>query len=91
MGGDRRTIIFVTHNVREAIRLGDRVVLLTFRPGRVEAGVLDRSAPASSIGRCPRRPRGPRDTRRTAEEINRSLEVEYSVGVKPHVVPGAEP
>jgi NitT/TauT family transport system ATP-binding protein len=30
------TIIFVTHNVREAIRLGDRVTLLTFRPGRVK-------------------------------------------------------
>ena len=29
------TIIFVTHNVREAVRLGDRVVLLTSRPGRV--------------------------------------------------------
>src|SRR6202012_4718906 len=32
-----RTIIFVTHNVREAIRLGDRVVLLTFDPGRVKS------------------------------------------------------
>jgi NitT/TauT family transport system ATP-binding protein len=31
-----RTIIFVTHNVREAVRLGDRVVLLTFRPGQVK-------------------------------------------------------
>src|SRR6516225_3073924 len=31
-----RTIIFVTHNVREAARLGDRVVVLTFRPGRVK-------------------------------------------------------
>ncbi|MEY2397120.1 MAG: sulfonate transport system ATP-binding protein [Actinomycetota bacterium] len=30
-----RTIIFVTHNVREAARLGDRIVLLTSRPGRV--------------------------------------------------------
>jgi NitT/TauT family transport system ATP-binding protein len=29
------TIIFVTHNVREAVRLGDRVVLLSSRPGRV--------------------------------------------------------
>ena len=28
-------VIFVTHNVREAVRLGDRVVLLTSRPGRV--------------------------------------------------------
>lgn len=29
------TVLFVTHNVREAIRLGDRVVLLSSRPGRV--------------------------------------------------------
>jgi NitT/TauT family transport system ATP-binding protein len=29
------TIVFVTHNVREAVRLGDRVVVLTSRPGRV--------------------------------------------------------
>src|SRR5437879_12704652 len=31
-----RTIVFVTHNVREAVRLGDRLVLFTFRPGRVK-------------------------------------------------------
>lgn len=31
-----QTIVFVTHNVREAVRLGDRVLLLTFRPGRVK-------------------------------------------------------
>jgi NitT/TauT family transport system ATP-binding protein len=29
------TVLFVTHNVREAVRLGDRVVLLASRPGRV--------------------------------------------------------
>jgi NitT/TauT family transport system ATP-binding protein len=29
------TIVFVTHNVREAVRLGDRVVLLKPRPGRM--------------------------------------------------------
>jgi NitT/TauT family transport system ATP-binding protein len=33
------TILFVTHNVREASRLGDRIVLLTIRPGRVAATV----------------------------------------------------
>jgi NitT/TauT family transport system ATP-binding protein len=29
------TVLFVTHNVREAVRLADRVVLLTSRPGRI--------------------------------------------------------
>ena len=33
----RLTVMFVTHNVREAVRLGDRVVLLSSRPGRVVA------------------------------------------------------
>ena len=32
-----KTVMFVTHNVREAVRLGDRVVLLASRPGRVAA------------------------------------------------------
>jgi NitT/TauT family transport system ATP-binding protein len=31
------TVVFVTHNVREAVRLGDRVVLLSSRPGKVAA------------------------------------------------------
>jgi len=31
----RLTILFVTHNVREAARLADRIVLLSSRPGRI--------------------------------------------------------
>jgi NitT/TauT family transport system ATP-binding protein len=30
------TIVFVTHNIRESVRLGDRVVVMTYRPGRIK-------------------------------------------------------
>jgi len=33
---DRRTVIFITHNIEEAILLGDRVVIMTARPGSVK-------------------------------------------------------
>ncbi len=32
----KQTIIFVTHNVREAVRLADRVLVFTSRPGRIK-------------------------------------------------------
>jgi NitT/TauT family transport system ATP-binding protein len=85
-----RTIIFVTHNVREAIRLGDRVALLTFRPGRVKREFtvdLPRPRVLEDV-HVAHAAREILDELR--EEINRSLEVEYSAGVKPHVDPGAE-
>ncbi|CAN5155568.1 ABC transporter ATP-binding protein [soil metagenome] len=39
------TVVFVTHNVREAVRLGDRIILMSSSPGRVKseyAVTLDR-------------------------------------------------
>jgi NitT/TauT family transport system ATP-binding protein len=32
----KKTIVFVTHNVREAVCLGDRVVLFSPNPGRIQ-------------------------------------------------------
>ena len=73
-----RTIIFVTHNVREAVRLGDRVALMTFRPGRVKQEF--------SVNLPRPRHMEQTDVARTAgdilnclrDEINKSLQAEYA-------------
>ena len=85
-----RTIIFVTHNVREAVRLGDRVVLLTFRPGRVKSEFpvqlpRPRSLEDPEVALAAREVLD-----ELREEINRSLEAEYNEGVKPHIKPGGQ-
>jgi nitrate ABC transporter ATP-binding subunit len=33
----RKTIVFVTHNIEEAVVLGDRIAIMTSRPGRIRA------------------------------------------------------
>lgn len=54
---DRPTVIFVTHDLSEAILLGDRIVLMSRRPGRIVADVpiktprpRDLDAPFSNDG-----------------------------------------
>jgi NitT/TauT family transport system ATP-binding protein len=73
----RRTIVFVTHNVREAVRLGDRVALLTFRPGQVKREyeiALPRPRHLEDVHVAGTAREILDDLR---EEINRSLQEEY--------------
>ncbi len=73
------TIIFVTHNVREAVRLADRVALFTFRPGRIKrefAIDLPRPRHLEDIS-VARNAREILDELR--EEINKSLEEQYGL------------
>jgi NitT/TauT family transport system ATP-binding protein len=65
------TIVFVTHNVSEAVRLGDRVILLSSRPGRVVADfevpvARPRRADAPEVGEL-----SARITARLRDEVRR--------------------
>jgi len=69
-----KTIVFVTHNIREAVCLGDRVLVLTACPGKVKK-IFDVDLP---------RPRKPNDIRlvEMSNLIMRELKAEIAKVVK---------
>ena len=69
--GRRLTVLFVTHNVREAVRLGGRVVLLSSRPGRVIAEFDVPIARPRRIDSAPVAELAARITDRLREEMSR--------------------
>lgn len=72
------TIMFVTHNVREAVRLGDRVLVMTFRPGRIKRE-FQVNLPRPRSLEDPEVALTARDILQDLrEEIDKSLEMEYA-------------
>ncbi len=67
-GETGKTVVFVTHNVREAVRLGDRVVIMGTRPGRVKRDLK------VSLAR-PREPND-RDVASLSGVVERELKIE---------------
>jgi NitT/TauT family transport system ATP-binding protein len=47
-----KTIVFVTHNVREAACLGDRVIVFSPRPGRIREEFAVKLASAARHQQC---------------------------------------
>ncbi|MGH7313104.1 MAG: ABC transporter ATP-binding protein [Candidatus Rokuibacteriota bacterium] len=77
----RKTVLFVTHSIEEALYLGDRVLVMTARPGRIKAEIRVPQARPRDIA-------GDEFTRLRkqtldllSEEIARSMEQESSAAV----------
>jgi sulfonate transport system ATP-binding protein len=69
-GARRQTVVFVTHDLSEAITLADRIVVMTRRPGRIKL-VYDVKLP---------RPRDVIALRESAEYLREYGEIWHALG-----------
>jgi len=53
-GETKFTVLFVTHSIAEAIKIGNRILLLSPHPGRVKAEVIDVDQVSSEDGSAAR-------------------------------------
>jgi NitT/TauT family transport system ATP-binding protein len=84
---DKKTVVFITHSVDEAVLLGDRVMVMTAQPGRVKQFVPIALARPRDIMELQGAPEYGELVHRIwsdlRDEVHRARELEDTKGVKP--------
>ena len=86
---NRKTVLFVTHQIDEALYLADRVIVMTSRPGRIKAMLeVNIARPRSlAVKRTPEFLRLVDEIwQMIEEEVKAALQITHRAGVGPHAM-----